>query len=190
MPSKKCRIPKCTNPSRSLGYCVKHYTRFRRYKDPLGCSPNKGHILHWLKGISLLEVDFCIPWAFSKYPTGYGQFKYKNIRGAHRVMCVVAHGKPPTLKHEAAHACGRRDCVNPRHISWKTPSDNRKDKLLHNTHVRGERNHKAKLTEADVRYIKRMRGIITGRALAERYGVTPALISRIYNKQCWAWLPD
>jgi hypothetical protein len=54
---------------------------------------------------------------------------------AHRLMCQLAHGDPPTPDHIAAHSCGRghEGCVNPNHLSWKTYSENELDKRVHGT---------------------------------------------------------
>jgi len=183
-----CNVPKCGRRHRGRGYCNRHWIRFNKYGNPLGESPNKNKIQRWVKKQSLNKGDDCVLWPFSQNPNGYGQYAWVGMKGAHRIMCSIAHGKPPTPKHEAAHSCGNRLCVNPKHLIWKTPKENRADKIFHNTHLRGERNHKAKLTEKQVRTIKKLRGKVTGRALAARYGVTPALISRIYKGQCWSWL--
>lgn len=187
--SRICSIPKCGRKHRGRGYCNKHLLKFQKYGNPLKRAKTKHQIIMlWLKSNSFYEGDDCLIWPFSKDPAGYGQCRWNGMRGAHRVMCYISHGKPPTPKHEAAHSCRPRACVNPNHLSWKTAKENRADKIRDDTHLRGERNHKAKLTEANVRTIRKLRGKVTGRALAARYGVTPALISRIYMKQAWWWL--
>jgi len=64
----------------------------------------------------------------------------------------MRHGKPPTSKHHASHQCGVRACVNKRHLSWKTPSENEQDKRMHGTYSRGPAR---KLSDGDVREIRR-----------------------------------
>lgn len=185
-----CKVPKCGRPKHKKGYCNRHYLRLLRYGNPLAGSPNRHRVVRWLKENSFHRRDECLLWPFYISDTGYGECAdYLGIgRGAHRNMCYLVHGKPPNRKYEAAHSCGNRACCAPKHLSWKTASANRLDKIAHGTHTRGERNPKAKLTVENVRYIRKMKGRITGRALAVRFGVTPALISNIYRGKCWGWL--
>src|SRR5258708_32092031 len=75
------------------------------------------------------EGDECLLWPLS-CKNGYGMVGYLNkLLHAHRVMCELAHGKPPTRKHIAGHSCADRNplfwksCVNPNHLSWKTNSE-------------------------------------------------------------------
>lgn len=48
-------------------------------------------------------------------------------------MCQLVKGPPPTPAHEAAHSCGRGHdaCVHPKHLSWKTRSENQQDRYIH-----------------------------------------------------------
>ena len=56
---------------------------------------------------------------------------------------------------------------------------------------RGEKNEKSKLSEADVISIRgELASGVTGRLLAEKYGVTPAAISAIKLRKSWAHIPD
>jgi hypothetical protein len=100
------------------------------------------------------------------------------------------NGPPPTPEHEAAHSCGKghEGCIAPGHLEWKTPAENTADRLVHGTHSRGERSYWAKLTEADVREILAMKGIIPQRKLAVRFGVTHQTIYKILRRQIWAWV--
>lgn len=133
----------------------------------------------------------CLTWPFARSGTGYGMVKYEgNYVGVHRVVCEMVHGPAPTGKHEAAHSCGKghEGCVNPNHLLWKTSKENKADKIAHGTHNRGELNHKTVLTEDDVRLIRDLRGRVTGRALACRFGVSPSNIWSIQKRISWAWL--
>jgi hypothetical protein len=73
----------------------------------------------------------CIRWPYA-LRKGYPVFitKGKTISG-HRYICEVAHGKAPTFEHYAAHLCGLRRCVNPRHIAWSTSEENATDRYIH-----------------------------------------------------------
>lgn len=56
--------------------------------------------------------------------------------------------------------------------------------------LRGERNHKATLTEADVRAVRaRLAAGETGAAIARSLGVLPGCVSKIKHGRSWAHLP-
>jgi hypothetical protein len=48
----------------------------------------------------------------------------------HRVMLILATGKPPTPAHHACHQCPMDDelCCNPLHLYWGVQSENEADK--------------------------------------------------------------
>lgn len=119
-----CSIPDCGRPNARRGYCNKHYLRLIRYGDPLASGPLKNRMVKWLKEKSFYTGDDCVEWPFSKWHNGYGQFRWKGLAGAHRIMCYMVYGPPPTSKHQAAHSCSKKLCVTPRHLSWKLPKDN------------------------------------------------------------------
>lgn len=134
--------------------------------------------------------DGCLVWPFSR-SKGYGQAKIDGrLMWVHRYVCAKVNGEPPTLKHEASHNCGngRSGCVNPNHLEWKTHAKNMADKFVHGTHHRGERHGQAKLTEADVREIRRLKGTRTPSELAERYGVAASTIRHIQVRATWSWV--
>jgi len=60
-----------------------------------------------------------------------------------------------------------------------------KDQRLH----RGENHRNAKLTEDDVRWIRRQSLYdFTNKELAYAYNVTPSTINRIVRRIAWSWL--
>ena len=185
--SRLCSIPDCGRPHKSRGYCNQHYLRYQRYGNPLGRSPTKRKVVTWLKKNSFHNKDECLEWPFSK-SNGYGQCNdYLGVgKGAHRNMCFLAHGKPPTPKHHAAHSCRSKSCVAPRHLSWKTVKENAEDRLRDGTLYLTK--PKTKLTEADVQVIRKLRGVVSGYALAARFNVTPSCISGIHLGKSWRWL--
>lgn len=108
---------------------------------------------------------------------------YGRPQSACRAICYKTYGPPPEPWYEAAHTCGKgtEACVNPRHLRWATPADNRADKRHHGTALIGTRNPLAKLTDAQVAYVKRMRGKVKQTDLARELGVSHVIISRIYS---------
>src|SRR6185312_1870651 len=78
----------------------------------------KGKTFQWLLDHMGHHGDACMPWPFSKDGrVGRGGLTYRGKSyWAHRLMCELAHGAPPTPKHQAAHNCGKGHygCVNPK----------------------------------------------------------------------------
>jgi hypothetical protein len=92
-----------------------------------GHNKGKGQNLIWLKDRVGYDSDECLIWPFSVNYQGYGQVGYYGkVKKAHRIMCELAHGAPPTPKHVAAHSChnGHGGCVHPKHLDWKTARQN------------------------------------------------------------------
>lgn len=134
--------------------------------------------------------DPCLWWPYTKSRKGYGRLRYtenkkKKGTGAHRVVCEIVNGPPPTDRHEAAHSCGNSGCVNPCHLSWKTPAENTADKVIHGTDNAGERNGNSKLTAAQVVEIRNLRGKARHKDIAARFGVARSLVTMVQSGTMW-----
>jgi hypothetical protein len=126
----------------------------------------------------------CLFWPFGRTSAGYGQFGREGKQTfVHRYMCEYTHGPAPSEKHHAAHACGNGDrgCVNPCHISWKTPRQNQLDRAEHKTSMGNY--GRWKLTEAQVIEIRALSG--PAALIARLYGVTEANIRQIQSGKTW-----
>lgn len=188
-----CSIPGCTKRPRSRSWCHAHYVRWRRHGDPLGGRRTMtGEPERYFREVVLTyEGDECLIWPFTKGGGGYGNI-WLNGRNniVSRLVCIETNGQPPTPEHEAAHSCGKGylACVTKRHLSWKTPTGNQADRLIHGTHIRGERNCNAKLTEDKVREIRELRGKMLRREIAEMFGVGSTSVRNIFSGKTWEWL--
>lgn len=192
--AKACSIQDCGRPHYGKGYCNMHYRRLVRHGDPMGGRTPRGEVLRWINDVALQHIGIeCLQWPFGTGPNGYGRaWAGGKLVAAHRYICELAHGAPPTPDHESAHSCGNgsKGCVAPGHLEWKTHAENEADKLDHGTHNRGERHGCAKLTEADVLQILGMKGMGPQWKLAERFKVSPRTIGDIQSRRSWSWLSE
>jgi len=138
----------------------------------------------WLKA----HVDHtgaeCLLWPFGRTEKGYGRLSYGDrLHRAHRLMCFMAHGEPPTPAHEASHECQNKACVNPLHLTWKTHRENDADRLLHGTTGK-------KLTAADVVKIRALECDCTQAQIAAMFGVSGETISSILRGDTWGHIED
>ena len=117
---------------------------------------------------------------------------HTRTRLLHRLVLLAFKGEPPTPKHQAAHWDGNKTNNVLTNLRWATSSENNLDKKRHGTFTNprryGEKNHKAKLTVAKVREIRRLHGI-EGRSmgsLAREHGVSVQSISAVIARRNWA----
>lgn len=180
-----CTVDECGRPAHGRGFCLMHWKRWKRHGDPKGTA---GHIsrdtgVDWLRAHSDYSADECLFWPFARCGNGYPRVGTSEY--AHRIMCEIVNGPPPSPTHEAAHSCGRGHdaCISPVHLSWKTCAENHADKLVHGTDNRGERCGTSKLTEVQVREIKLSDR--DNRSLADKYSVGIGAIQRIRRGAAW-----
>lgn len=141
-----------------------------------------GKTIQWIHDHVTYQYDeWCLIWPFST-TRGYGAFQYLGKRYyAHRFMCELAHGPVPSDIHEAAHSCGDTACINPNHLSWKTPSENGLDNRQHGTHVRSRYGSAGKITPEQADTIRSLKDVKTLRELADEYGVSESAISNVWT---------
>lgn len=126
------------------------------------------------------DTDDCVIWPFavrksSGYPAhSYGGAAKINV-DAHRFVCLLAHGEPLPGRH-AAHSCGNKLCVNPKHLSWKKPVENMRDAINAGT-LRGGGRYRQRIFAHDVAYIAQSNKSLL--ELAQEYGSDPAYMGRL-----------
>lgn len=154
----------------------------------------RGAGIKWLREHVNYQGDDCLKWPMCIIPVGYGYVGYLGKRYyAHRLMCEMAHGAPPTPKHEAAHLCGKghEGCVNPRHLAWKTKKENRADCVDHGTAARGNSNRfNYRLTDIQVLEIRGLKGKALHADIAKQFGISPQSVSAIQRRKMYARVQD
>lgn len=120
--------------------------------------------------------EACWPWLGFRNPSGYGMKQIGTHTAlAHRWMYEQNIGAIPA-KLTIDHICGVRHCVNPAHLEPVTQQTNNR------------RSSRVTLTESDVREIKACavgRKYGDGVKLGVKYGVSGAVISKIWNCATW-----
>jgi hypothetical protein len=187
MVDKICIIDGCKSAQAAKGYCDNHYRLAKRNGSPLiKKKASNGELLNWVRSNCQKDTNECIIWPFALKSNGYASFRqnYKMLY-AHREVCKIAHGGPPTPKHHAAHSCNNRACVNAGHLRWATAEENAKDKTKHGTQPYGEKVHNAKLTKEQVRVIRNLRGKAPQSKIGEMFGITQSHVKDIQLGKCW-----
>lgn len=131
--------------------------------------------------------------------TGYQQFVTRSGRKsrarlykAHRLVALAWVGPQPTPAHVVNHKDGNKLNNHASNLEWVTPAENVRHayRLGLREPLRGEERSNAKLTEADVRFIRRVYTPRCGRygcrALARRFGVHHQRISEVVARKAWA----
>jgi|SRR6266496_6515426 len=105
---------------------------------------------------------------------------------AHRISYYIHYGIDPGSL-QVLHECDNPPCVNPAHLFLGTDNDNRQDCISKGRDVRGELHYCAKLTNQDIRDIRRLyiQTDLSSRMLAEQFGVSKSAIRNIVIRKTW-----
>jgi hypothetical protein len=142
-------------------------------------SPGNSPLMAWIRDHLAYPHDYCLLWPFARSGSGYGCFAREGkYTYAHRYICELVHGAPPE-GYQAAHSCGRghEGCVNPRHLSWKSPRDNQLE--------RRPRQGRTKLRPEQVEEIRRVATLESPQDTAARFDVSEAAIRQIQSGKTW-----
>ena len=134
---------------------------------------------------------------------GYRRYSLLNASGekcpgiiCHRLVAEAFIGPAPSPDHEVAHNNGSRVSCYFRDLRWATRVENDADRQVHDTAPKGERNPRAKITEADVRFIRSEYRAIKhggeGRSVTEleiKFGLHRATIIDIARGRSWSHIP-
>lgn len=196
---KACSIDGCKGNAHwtkmgKRNMCQAHWRRWKLYGDPLAGRTPDGEASEYYRTVVMnYEGAECLIWPYAgtNSGSGYGRLlKDGRLAVVSRLLCEETYGPPPTPEHEAAHSCGKghEGCVTKGHLSWKSPTENSADRVVHGTDNRGENHPLSKLTENAVREIIALKGKEAQKVTAKRYGVNPHLISSVQTRRAWAWV--
>lgn len=127
------------------------------------------------------KTESCWLWTGAKLKSGgYGSIRInRQAKRAHRVAYELLVGQIPEgmiLRH----SCDTPLCVNPAHLIPGTHLENTQDALDRGQHRVGERDAKAKLSNADVSAMRvLLESGATGRYVASLFGVSEGHVSMI-----------
>lgn len=135
----------------------------------------------------------CWTWTGHRIKRGYGQFSLtvaepkvrRSPVKAHRYSWQLHHGQIPK-EMWVLHRCDNPPCVRPDHLFLGTSLDNIADKVRKGRQAKGEGLRVNKITEEDVRDIRRR--YAAGeyqRVIGEDYGIRQTAVSAIVLKQTW-----
>ncbi|WP_179507348.1 HNH endonuclease signature motif containing protein [Sphingomonas melonis] len=134
----------------------------------------------------------CWLWTAARDKNGYGRVGVGSKTAfAHRISWEIANGEIRGGL-SVLHSCDVPACVNPAHLFLGSQADNMRDMhakrrgvIPASVRMFGERNGAAKLSESTVLEIKSLAGVISQRAVATRYGISPAHVCRIQRGERW-----
>lgn len=125
-----------------------------------------------------------------KSSTGYGILWIEGRNWtAHRIAWTLTNGPIPDGLY-VLHQCDNRPCANPNHLFLGTNGDNQRDAAKKGKSrgkvMFGENNPAAKLSETDVREIRRLEALgVKRKTLAAKWSISYSQISSILTRQTW-----
>lgn len=150
---------------------------------------SKEHLIHLIQDhTAKTGGDDCWLWQGPKQThSGYGIVSIrKKHHVAHRLVYELAFG---TLSEEiqVCHKCDNPPCVRIDHLFPGTGKDNSDDKVQKGRQAKGTRITSAKVTEADVREIRRLRNKgVRLKEIADRFGLkTESAVHGIATGRLW-----
>ncbi|MEU0912178.1 NUMOD4 domain-containing protein [Streptomyces althioticus] len=157
---------------------------------------DRGRIRSWRKAGPGVGYRSNHPKVLKPKVDRYGYFALSLSREGVRVSCTVHRLVYLAFKGlipdglVIRHLDGDQTHNVPGNLSLGTVKDNKADSIKHGTHAKGETSGLAKLSDAQVREIRRLwaTGDYTQTEIGKRFGVVQQLVSQIVHRQAWAHL--
>ncbi len=129
MTDATCSIFECGNSVHLRTWCLKHYSRWQKRRDPL-----RAQVSRTLADVEPAEYVWshfvrvpsgCWEWAGGVSDTGYATVRHRGVAVlAHRFTYELLVG-PIADGLEIDHLCFNRRCINPSHLEAVTPRVNK-----------------------------------------------------------------
>lgn len=115
---------------------------------------------------------------------GYG----KTVRVHRLVAAAFVHGAGD--KREVNHIDGNKANNRAENLEWVSRSENIRHADRHGLRscARGKNNANARLNECQVRIIRRLMGVVPGKAVADVFGVHERTVWRVWHGIVWGWV--
>ena len=109
--------------------------------------------MRFIKAAVSADTEECIIWPYGT-ASGYGLIRYKGkMRRASRLALILSTRQDPEELVAAHGRCHNRLCINPKHLSWKTATENCADKKRDGTAQQGQDHPRSKLSLGAVKSI-------------------------------------
>lgn len=152
-------------------------------------SKNEQIALFWSRVSITADDNLCWLWTEKHDKDGYGKTWWNGkTERSHRVAWMYPDYSIPNEMF-ILHSCDNPICCNPKHLFIGTALDNNRDRERkgRGNQLKGEQHHMHKLTEDQVRDIRRryFMSNVSYSQLAHEYGVTPSNICMIVKNKTW-----
>lgn len=137
------------------------------------------------------KTDTC--WLWTGYLNkGYGYIAIDNKpKPAYRIAYILTNGDIPEGQ-VVRHMCKNKDCVNPNHLKLGTQKENMEDAIRDGTTLKGEKNHRSKLKEEQVKEFIKNKPLININDYillkAKELNVKPTTLYDIHYRKTWRHL--
>lgn len=111
----------------------------------------------------------------------------RKLHTLHRLIYMTFIGKIP--KHlYVCHIDGNNKNNSIDNLKLGTPKENSQDMITHKTVLWGQKSPNAKLTEDDVKYIRKNPDKLSRNQMAKKFLVSKRTIQFVITRRNWAWL--
>jgi hypothetical protein len=151
-------------------------------------------IARFWRRVAMRGLDECWQWTGRTNELGYGNFSMCNREYLANRIAYFLYNQHDPFGYLVCHTCDNPTCCNPAHLFLGTDSENSADMVAKGRHLmnrlRGDRNHKSKLTADQVREIRRRyaAGGISLKKLGNEFGISRPATGLIILRKNWGWL--
>ncbi len=139
-----------------------------------------------IQGECVYTTDVCLD------KDGYPRVKHgARTWRLNRLIFTFVNGKIPEGK-VIGHSCNNKGCINPSHLYLTTPAQNSTQAKLDGLYKTGIENGRAKLSEEDVKELRRLyyEETVSQDKLAKKYKLSQSTVSAIVRNETYKHIGD